>query len=195
MKNATAPSQRANPPALRLIGPRLHLRPVRLADGGGRYVQWLNNPKVNQYLESRFERHTKASVRRFILATNRQPANVFLSIVLNESQRHIGNIKLGPINSVHRLGDIGILIGEEDCWGKGYATEAIQLLTEHAFRTLNLHKVTASCYADNAGSARAFEKAGFVVEAVRPAHFLCAGRYVDAILLGKINPAELGQRR
>lgn len=179
----------------RLQGSRLYLRPVRPQDAAGRYVQWLNNPAVNQYLESRFERHTMASVRRYIQAINRLPANVFMAIVLNENDRHIGNLKLGPINPVHKLGDIGILIGEEDCWGKGYATEAIRLLTDYAFNTLRLHKVTASCYASNVGSARAFEKAGFTIEAVRPAHFISAGKFVDAILLGAINPADRVKRR
>lgn len=175
---------------LLLTGPRLHLRPVRPADADGPYLRWLNDPNVMRFLETRFATHTAEGLRNYIEQTTATPDNVFLAIVLRTDGRHIGNLKLGPINRVHQLGDIGLLIGEPDCWGKGYATEAIGLLASHAFEALRLHKLTASCYANNAGSARAFQKAGFTVEAVRPQHFLCEGKWVDAVLLGRINPAE-----
>ncbi|MDC4205803.1 MAG: GNAT family protein [Candidatus Manganitrophus sp.] len=95
---------------------------------------------------------------------------------------------MGPIQWIHRLADIGLLIGEKDCWGKGYATEAIQLVSDYAFNVLNLHKVAAGCYGPNEGSARAFQKAGFVVEGVRKEQFYTNGSYVDDILLGLIRP-------
>jgi len=173
-----------------LQGPRLRLRPVRVVDATECYAGWMNDPQVNCFLESRFEHHSTEDLRRFITVVQADPDVVFLAIELNASHRHIGNIKLGPINRRHRFADIGLVIGEKDCWGQGFATEAIQLLTEHAFGDLDLHKLTASCYANNAGSERAFLKAGFVAEGVRKRHFLCAGVFVDATLLGKLNPNE-----
>ena len=122
----------------------------------------------------------------FVRARAGDRNNVFLAIVAREGDRHIGNIKLGPIDWLHRTGDIGILIGERDCWGKGYAAEAIALLAEYAFGTLNLHKLTASCYEPNQGSTRAFTKAGFEIEGVRKQQFFCEGRYVDLVLLGRV---------
>src|SRR5205814_2669717 len=104
--------------------------------------------------------------------------------VRKDNDQHIGNIKLGPIHWIHRYAEIGLLIGEKSCWGQGYASEAIRLVTTYAFERLNLHKVTAGCYATNVGSVRAFEKAGFVREGVRPRHCFCEGTYVDLILLG-----------
>jgi RimJ/RimL family protein N-acetyltransferase len=175
---------------IKLVGARLFLRQVCLADATENYARWMNDPEINCYLESRFVTHTVAGLRQYIEKTNADPHNFFLAIMLQADDRHIGNIKLGPVNPVHRLGDIGLIIGETDCWGKGYATEAIELITRFAFHELKLHKVTASCYANNPGSARAFQKAGFTIEAVRPAHFFCAGRFVDAILLGRINPTQ-----
>ena len=93
--------------------------------------------------------------------------NIFLAIVLKDNKKHIGNIKIGPINWYHRLAEIGIMIGEKDCWGKGYAAEAISLLADFAFSKLNLHKLTAGCYEQNQGSLKAFQKAGFEVEEVK----------------------------
>ena len=44
-------------------------------------------------------------------------------------------------------------------------TEALLLMTEHVFTTVNLLRLFALPFADNAASARVLEKAGFVREA------------------------------
>lgn len=173
--------------ALFLEGERLYLRGVTSEDVTDAYLRWMNDPEVTRYLESRFFPQTKEGIRSFVESLQGDRDNAFFAIVLKEGDRHIGNIKLGPINWLHRLGEIGLMIGEKDTWGKGYAAEAIRLITDYAFRHLNLHKVTAGCYGSNQGSARAFERAGFTVEGLRPQHFFCEGEYVDFILLGKIN--------
>lgn len=64
-------------------------------------------------------------------------------IICNNSNCHIGNIKIGPINPHHNYADISYFIGEKSLWGKGIATEAIQLILKYAFEELKLHKVTA----------------------------------------------------
>lgn len=57
-------------------------------------------------------------------------------------------------------------IGEKNAWGKGFATEAIQLVTHFAFEQLHLHRLQAGLYASNIGSGKALEKAGYHLEAV-----------------------------
>ncbi|WP_202882291.1 GNAT family N-acetyltransferase [Candidatus Manganitrophus noduliformans] len=171
-----------------LEGKRIYLREVRPSDVNERYYRWMNDPEITRFLESRFAPNAIENLRDYVAGKLGDRDNLFLAIVLKEEDRHIGNIKLGPIQWIHRLADIGLLIGEKDCWGKGYATEAIQLVSDYAFNVLNLHKVAAGCYGPNEGSARAFQKAGFVVEGVRKEQFYSNGSYVDDILLGLIRP-------
>ncbi|MBZ0307061.1 MAG: GNAT family N-acetyltransferase, partial [Anaerolineae bacterium] len=114
-------------------GERLYLRGLTLDDASEKYLGWMHDPAVMQYLESRFYPHSLESLRDFISQMQHDRNNVFLAMVLKDGDRHIGNIKLGPINWIHRFADIGLLIGEKDCWGKGYGTEAIRLLTHYAF--------------------------------------------------------------
>jgi RimJ/RimL family protein N-acetyltransferase len=168
--------------------PRLYLREVRPSDVNERYYAWMNDPDVTRYLESRFHPASMESLREYVGERLRDRSSVFLAIVLKDDDRHIGNIKLGPINWIHRTADIGLLIGEKDVWNSGYATEAIAAVTDYAFRTLNLHKVTAGCYHTNEGSARAFLKVGFVEEGRRAGYFWSDGAYVDMIILGKLRP-------
>lgn len=171
-----------------LEGKRIYLREVRPLDVNERYYRWMNDPEVTRFLESRFYPNSMDQLHDYVVGKLGDRDNIFLAIVLKEGDRHIGNIKLGPIQGIHRIADIGLLIGEKDCWGKGYATEAIQLVADYAFNVLNLHKLNAGCYGTNEGSARAFQKAGFVREGVRKEQFYSGGSYVDDILLGLVKP-------
>ena len=165
-------------------GERIYLREVRPSDVNENYYRWMNDPEVTRYLESRFYPNSMEGLREYVAGKLGDRDNVFLAIVLKEGDRHIGNIKLGPINWIHRFAKIGILIGGKDCWGKGYATEAIRLVVDYAFGVLNLHKLTAGCYNLNQGSIKAFQKAGFVIEGVRKQHCHCGSGYIDTVLLG-----------
>jgi ribosomal-protein-alanine N-acetyltransferase len=169
-----------------LEGDRIYLRGVCPDDVNEAYYRWMNDPEVNKYLESRFYPHSLERLRDYVCSKLGDQENPFFAIILKEGDRHIGNIKLGPINTIHRFADIGIIIGEQDCWGKGYGTEAIRLIVEYAFNTLNLHKVTAGFYKPNIKSMKAFEKAGFSQEGVRKSHCYCDGKYVDDILFGLV---------
>ena len=164
-------------------GERLYLREVGLTDVSESYRRWMNDPEVTQYTESRFFPHSIDSLREYVSRFAGDRRNLFLAIVLRAGDRHIGNIKLGPIDWIHRRGDIGILIGEKDCWGQGYATEAIRMLTDYAFHGLNLRRVTAGCYATNLASQKAFLKAGWHQEGVRQGQYFSAGGYVDEVLI------------
>src|SRR5262249_47002732 len=171
-------------PELLLVADRLYLRPVRDSDANERYLGWLRDPDVTRYLECRFATCTLEDLRRFVADVITDQKALFLAIVLKQDDRHVGNIKLAAINRIHGSAEVGLMIGEMDCWNKGYATEAIRLVVSYAFDVLGLHKLTAGCYDVNPASARAFLKAGFVREGLRREQFACEGRRVGQILLG-----------
>lgn len=171
---------------MKLIGDKIYLRPIAIEDANEEYVNWLNDKEVNQYLESRFVFATIENVKKFIDSILQSDNNYFFAIVDNETNKHIGNIKIGPINSYHKRGDIGILIGDKNFWGKGVASDAIFLLAEFAFAKLNLDKVMAGCYANNIASYKAFIKCGFVEEGLFKKHCISStGEVVDVYMLAK----------
>lgn len=168
-----------------LTSERLTLRPITVADATDTYVRWLNDSAVNRYSEYRFVTHTLASVRAYLERTCADERSHFFAIVTRNEARHIGNVKLGPVDVHHARASFGILIGERDVWGQGYATEALALLERYAFDTLRLHKLTAGAVAENVGSVRMLEKRGFVVEGRRREHFRDGERFLDVIEFGK----------
>lgn len=162
-----------------VMGARLRLRPLTVADCAGPYLGWMNDPEVVRLTAARGGHFTADDLAAYIAARNASADEVFLAIELIEGGRHIGNIKLGPIDGEKAAGRIGIIIGEKDCWGQGYATEAIDLMACHAFQVLGLAIVDAAIYDGNEGSLRAFRKAGFSLEQTNKGAVEVAGRFLD----------------
>lgn len=142
---------------------KIYLREVRESDVTDDYYNWLNDPEINQYLETRFYPRSKNDILDFVKKMDGNSNEILFAICIKENDKHIGNIKLGPINWVHRKGDLSFLIGDKNYWGKGIASEAIGLVVEFAFNILGLHKVIAGYYEKNIGSMKALNKNGFEV--------------------------------
>jgi len=79
---------------------------------------------------------------------------------------------------------IGIFIGDKSFWGKGYGTEAIELLTDFIFNEMNINKVKLNVYSFNKRAVRCYEKCGFVREGVLRQEIYREGRYHDDIVMG-----------
>ena len=167
-----------------LSSSRIYLRPVCETDINETYLRWLNNPAVNSYLETRFQPQTLSSLHSYWLSHRDDASSPWFAICLAKQDQHIGNIKLGPINWFHRRGDVSIFIGHQPAWGQGYATEAIKLLSDWAFKSLNLCKLNAGIYAENIGSRRAFEKCGFLQEGTFKDEAFIDGRRTDVLRYG-----------
>lgn len=165
-------------------GERIYLREVRVEDVNDNYYRWMNDEEITAYTESRFKPYSIEKLKDYVTKIDGQDNSVFLAIIERSKDKHVGNIKLGNINWIHRTGDIGIIIGEKNFWGKGYGSEAIKLITAYAFNKLNLHKVWAGCYEFNKGSIAAFKKAGFSKEGILKKHYFYNGEYIDGIILG-----------
>ena len=163
---------------------RLYLREVRQSDVNENYYRWMNDPEITCFLETRFVPRSRENIAAFVREMDGKEDEPFFAICLADDNRHIGNIKLGPINWRHRRADISLLIGDRGCWGKGLATEAIAMITKFGFETLNLRKLCAGCYGTNIGSAKAFEKCGYRREGLLRDHVLTNGDTGSIILLG-----------
>jgi len=142
----------------------IFLRNVCLDDVNDSYYQWLADPQVNQFLETRFVVQTKTKIAEFVASKEGSSDELLLAICDKKQGLHIGNIKLGPINWHHRRADISLFIGNKNYWGKGIATQAIQLISQFAFQTLNLNKLMAGAYKNNVGSIKAFQKCSYRIE-------------------------------
>ena len=126
-------------------GEGIFLRPILKSDITDKYLGWLNDPNINQYSNRQAWPTTEEGLEKYIQITNTSN-NLLLAIVEKQTGIHVGNILLGPINWIHRNAKMSILLGKESAQRRGYAREAWQLLTKHAFEKLNLHRLEASTF-------------------------------------------------
>ncbi len=172
---------------------RFELRTLDSSFIGENYLSWLNSEEVNQYLETRFSQQTLESLSSFVQQMLLSENSLLLAIVDKESGHHIGNIKLGPINSAHNSAPLGLVIGEKVWWGKGVAKEVISALTDWGFGVLGLDKINAGSYASNMGSIRAFLACGYQEEGRQISQVnLVTDIRDDVVLLGKVRPFNAG---
>ncbi len=78
--------------------------------------------------------------------------------------RMIGDVGLFDIHWTHGDAFVGIGIQERELWGKGYGTDAMQVMLRYAFTELNLHRISLFVFSYNPRAIRSYEKSGFVVE-------------------------------
>ena len=97
---------------LRLEGERIYLRPVVSSDATPDYAGWLNDPETTRYLESGAMAETVESISAYIARYQNRSDALFLAIVLRDGDRHVGNLKLEPIDWRHRKATLGIMIGD-----------------------------------------------------------------------------------
>ena len=168
---------------LQLFGSRIYLRQLTESDVTERYVQWLNDPETNSFLESRFSVWTMEKLISYMKQRNSK-TEYFFAICMRDNNTHVGNIKLGSIDWNHLCSNIGLMIGDKSYWGRGLGTEALRLVTDFAFMKIQLKKLLAGVYINNVASINAFEKCGYSREGYLKEHSYSDGKRVDVILFG-----------
>ena len=110
-----------------------------------------------------------------------------------EGDQIIGSVGLDGDMKVHGDAYVGIGIGEPAFWGKGYGTEAMQLILAYAFLELNLHRVSLDVFDYNQRALRSYEKAGFKLEGRKRGLILREGKRWDVIYMGILRAEWLEQ--
>ena len=166
---------------------RLEIKPLDGNTISKEYLTWMNDPEVLKFTESRWSIYNKNDLKQFVNNMNSSSNNYLFGIYVIETNKHIGNIKIGNIDSHHKFADLGIIIGVKEEWGKGYATESISLAIKYAFNDLKLHKLVAGSYANNFGSIKALKKVGFKECGTLRDHCVYDETRVDVITFEIIN--------
>jgi len=75
--------------------------------------------------------------------------------------RIIGTVSVGLVKDADRThGEIGYWLGKP-FWGSGFASEAVHAMTSYIFETMNIDRIEAAVFKENAASARVLEKSGY----------------------------------
>jgi ribosomal-protein-alanine N-acetyltransferase len=166
--------------SLVLQSERLFLEPISLKHATETYVNWLNDPAVFENLDTRGGQTTDTLIEFINLQINNKA--YMWAIIDKTTNIHIGNIKVDPVNFVHKFGEYGILIGNREYWGKGYAKEASEVVLKFFFQCDNyLRKINLGVVENNKNAISLYKKLGFTQEGYLKRHLVYDGKEVDII--------------
>ncbi|MBL4898829.1 MAG: GNAT family N-acetyltransferase [Colwellia sp.] len=149
-------------------------------------MDWLNDPEVNKYLESGGD-YSLEKLNDYLTGVESRDDLLFWAIHLKSNDKHIGNIKIDPVNLKHGLAEYGILMGDRTEWRHGYAQEASNTVIEYMFTVLNCRKITLGFVADHVAALNLYLKLGFVHEGLYRKHFDYGHEYCDVIRMALFN--------
>jgi len=170
---------------------KIFLRELTEFDITDNYLTGFKDDDVLAFLEVDGKNLTKESVLEYINYGLKTDSYFMYAVCLTETNKHIGNLKVGPINKKHMLSDLITVIWDKDQWGKGLATIAIKLGNKLAFDKHNIRKLTGGIYENNIGSIKAYTKAGWFVEGKLQNHYMENGKLLDRVIVSCFNPCYL----
>jgi diamine N-acetyltransferase len=158
------------------------LAPLTSADSESLW-EWIND-REQVLFNSAYKPVGEVQQKEWFETIQKRPDVVFFAVRLIETDRLIGTCQLHSINSVHRSAELQIRLGDPADRGKGYGTEAVNLLLQFAFADMNLHRVYLHVFASNEKAIAVYQKAGFVREGTlrKAAHI--NGEYTDVAVMG-----------
>ena len=96
-------------------------------------------------------------------------------------------IDLFDFDPRHQRVGVGILIGEKEEQGKGYASAALKLLIDYCFKTLALRQIYCNICSENENSVKLFMRHDFEITGVKKQWLNEDGKWKDELLLQLIN--------
>ncbi len=143
----------------KLPGEKIYLSPISVEDAE-QYSQWINNLEISKYLLFANQQIGVYKEQKILTQLLEQGAQIF-AIVENETNTLLGNCSLFNFDFHNSSAELGIFIGSEKHLGKGYGTEAINLLLDYGFNILNLNNVMLDVYSYNTRAIKSYLKCGF----------------------------------
>lgn len=164
----------------RLIGSRVMLREYQSEDFAS-IRSWVNDAQVTRYLSTRFwAPQTTVDTQEFLSRMMQSSHNAFNYVIADaQDGRYIGQLDMFRVDWRLRQGEIGMVIAGAEDRGRGYGTEALELLAAFAFNSLGLERIELEVHMENAAALRCYQKAGFTLEGVKRHAYYNDGRFAD----------------
>lgn len=163
-------------------GPTVTLR-RHVPDNLPAFRRWYGDREI-----ARLARYQEAPMRaeeieRFFALRVIGPEALSMAVHVAATDRLIGTCAFSQLDPENGSALYHITIGESDAWGHGYGTEATQLMVDHAFGILGLHRIALFVFEFNERAIRAYRRVGFVVEGRARESIWRDGRWWDELAM------------
>lgn len=161
---------------------KIHLRFITLNDVNDVYLSWLNDNEVMQGIAT--SGYTIDNLRSYVSERLTNSDIAFFAIISNDTNEHIGNVKIDFHDKKANVSELGLLIGNKDYWARGVGYAACKLAIDYGFNVMNLRKIYLAVYENNLNAKKLYEKLGFKLEGTLRKHVMADGKFYDKYLMG-----------
>ncbi len=147
------------------------------------FRRWYSDPEI-----ARLARYQEAPMRpeeieRFFAARVVGDGALAMAIHERATDRLVGTCAFSQLDGDNGSALYHITIGEKDAWGRGFGTEATQLMLDHAFGALGLHRIALFVFEFNERAIATYRRCGFVVEGRARESIFRDGRWWDELAM------------
>lgn len=165
-----------------LTGELVMLRPVSTADVDG-LAELVANPEVRR-LTGTHAHLSRARLKEWYATRAAHADRLDLAIVERATSRYVGELALANLDPPNRSCSLRIALIGPRVFGRGFGTEAMRLVLEHAFTAVGLHRVELEVYAFNHRARHVYDSVGFVHEGTKRDALHTGDGWVDAHIMG-----------
>jgi len=164
--------------------PRLRLRPLELEDAAGIFAIH-SDPQALEYWGN--DLISLPSEAATLVQANLEWVEAgqcyYWAIEQKAIAGLIGTCTLFRIDDQNRRAEAGYILNRE-YWEQGLMSEAVEVMIDYAFNTLELHRLEADTDPENAASLALLKKFGFKREGIFRERWLVQGKWHDSDMLG-----------
>jgi UDP-4-amino-4,6-dideoxy-N-acetyl-beta-L-altrosamine N-acetyltransferase len=163
---------------------QINLRALKKSDSN-LILNWMKNEKLRYLIGTVYPitelEHENWFQNRMLEKDNR------MFVIDLDNKKSIGIVGFKNLDWVNRNSELFIYIGDEEYWGKGYGTQALELIIKFAFNKLNLHMLYLEVFSYNKNATKTYERLGFKQDGILRQSKFQDGKYYDKIIMSKIN--------
>jgi RimJ/RimL family protein N-acetyltransferase len=141
------------------------------------YIEWFADTQVTRFV-ARDAPPTLKEEQEWLERIARSESDVVWGLFVQDDE-HIGSTGIHAINWRSRHAMTGTLIGARSWWGRGIATESMELRNRYAFEELGLEKLVTHVIEGNTASRRALEHVGYQTVGLHRHHEYRHGQWWD----------------
>ncbi len=167
-------------------GEKVRLVPLDKARHLDNAMAWLNDPEITAWTLVGDWPVGRLAEETWFDEMSRLPpigmADKVTFAVETLAGEHVGFSGLHAIDWQNRVATSGTILGRS-FWGQGYGPDAAKVRNRYAFEVLGLRMLLSEVMADNAGSLRMLEKAGYREAGRIPRRLWKRGGWRDVMVL------------
>ncbi|MFL5652273.1 MAG: GNAT family N-acetyltransferase [Chloroflexota bacterium] len=159
------------------------------------FLRWYADPEIARLARYQATPMRPEEIERFFAARVVGPDALAMAVHEKRTNRLVGTCAFSQLDGENGSALYHITIGEADVWGMGFGTEATQLMLDHAFGTLGLHRIALYVFEFNVRAIRAYTRCGFVIEGRSRESIWRDGRWWDELAMSVLESDWRATRR